>query len=82
MGRNFIAEYLENIISVCFTIETDGEKTKIGIGEPLFNIKINKPIKKTELLTSTSLALGEAYMRGDIEVDKDLYYVLNLFLPF
>lgn len=37
------------------------------------------PAKK-ELLTSTSLALGEAYMRGDIEVDRDLYEVLDLFL--
>ena len=32
------------------------------------------------LLTNTSLALGEAYMRGDIEVDGDLYEVLDLFL--
>lgn len=80
MGGNFIAEYLGNIISVCFTVETEGEKIKIGNGEPLFNVTIKKPIKKTELITSTSLALGEAYMRGDIELDKDLYYVLNLFL--
>ncbi len=80
MKENFLADYLSKFISVCFTIETNGEKTKIGDGEPCFNVKINKPLKKTELLTSTSLALGEAYMRGDIELDKDLYYVLNLFL--
>ncbi len=80
MKENFLADYLSKFISVCFTIENDGNKTKIGEGEPCFNIKLNAPLKKTELLTSTSLALGEAYMRGDIELDKDLYYVLNLFL--
>lgn len=31
-------------------------------------------------MTSTSLALGEAYMRGELEVDRDLYEVLDLFL--
>lgn len=33
-----------------------------------------------ELMTSTSLALGEAYMKGDIEIHGDLYETLNLFL--
>lgn len=31
-------------------------------------------------MTSTSLALGEAYMRKDIDVDKDLFEVLDAFL--
>ena len=31
-------------------------------------------------MISTSLALGEAYMRGDLELDRDLYEVLDLFL--
>ena len=80
MKENFLADYLSKFITVCFTVESEGKKTHIGKGEPLFNVKFNNPIKKTELITSTSLALGEAYMRGDIELDKDLYYVLNLFL--
>lgn len=80
MKENFLADYLSKFITVCFTVESEGKKTQIGKGEPLFNVKFNNPIKKTELVTSTSLALGEAYMRGDIELDKDLYYVLNLFL--
>lgn len=80
MKENFLADYLSKFITVCFTVESEDKKTQIGKGEPLFNVKFNNPIKKTELITSTSLALGEAYMRGDIELDKDLYYVLNLFL--
>ena len=37
-------------------------------------------IPLTELMTSTSLALGEAYMNGDLEVEGDLYEALNHFL--
>lgn len=31
-------------------------------------------------MTSTSLALGEAYMDGDLEIEGDLYYALDHFL--
>jgi len=80
MKDSFLADYLSKIIDVCFTLEENGEKTKFGKDDPLFNVTLKNPISKTELVTSTTLALGEAYMRGDIEVDKDLYYVLDLFL--
>ena len=33
-----------------------------------------------ELLTSTSIALGEAYMDGKLEIEGDLYHALNMFL--
>lgn len=77
---NLLVNYLENIIPVSFAVIQDGEEKRIGSGEPEFTITVNKMPSAQEFLTSTSLALGEAYMRGDIEVDKDLYYVLNLFL--
>ena len=57
MKENFLADYLSKFISVCFTIESDGSKTKIGDGEPCFNVKINNPLKKTELLTAHLLPL-------------------------
>jgi cyclopropane-fatty-acyl-phospholipid synthase len=80
MFDNFIIEYLSNIIPVAFNLQIEDETRKVGNGDVEFTISIKKPISKTELLTSTSLALGEAYMRGEIEVDKDLYEVLNLFM--
>ncbi|BCJ95899.1 cyclopropane-fatty-acyl-phospholipid synthase [Anaerocolumna cellulosilytica] len=80
MFDNFFIEYLSNIIPVAFNLQIEDETRKVGNGEAEFTIMIKKPISKTELLTSTSLALGEAYMRGEIDVDKDLYEVLNLFL--
>ena len=76
----FLTNYLTNIITVSFEIESKGEVTKVGEGEPQFRVFINKDISKTELMTSTSLALGEAYMRKDIDVDKDLFDVLDSFL--
>ncbi len=76
----FLTNYLTNIIPVSFEIESKGEVTKVGEGEPQFRVFINKDISKTELMTSTSLALGEAYMRKDIDVDKDLFDVLDSFL--
>lgn len=80
MFDKFFVDYMANIIPVSFNLKFKNETTKIGKGEPLFTVTLRNPIPKSELLTSTSLALGEAYMRGDIEVDKDLYEVLNLFL--
>ncbi len=77
---NLLINYLENIIPISFAVLQDGEEKRIGSGEPAFTVTVNKMPSAQEFLTSTSLALGEAFMRGDIEVDKDLYYVLNLFL--
>lgn len=62
--NKFIAEYLENIIPVDFRLEIGEEIHFIG-NKPLFSVKLNKNIDKSKLITSTSLALGEAYMKGD-----------------
>lgn len=78
--NQFLVKYLSNIIPVPFCIQFSDKKECIGEGEPMFTVSIHKELSKSELLKSTSLALGEAYIRKDIEVDKDLYEVLNLFL--
>ncbi len=80
MFDKFFMDYMSNIIPVAFNLQSENEIKKMGNGEPNFTVILKKPISKSDLVTSTSLALGEAYMRGDIEVDKDLYEVLNLFL--
>nr|WP_275298508.1 cyclopropane-fatty-acyl-phospholipid synthase family protein [Clostridium sp. YIM B02555] len=58
----------------------NNEEYVIGEGTPQFEITVKNEISKTELLKSTSIALGEAYMRGDIEIQGDLFQVLDLFL--
>ena len=72
---------LKNFDSVPFTVEFwDHEIFSVGQGEPKFKVYINGPISKKDLVTSTSLALGEAYMDKTIEIEGDLYEALNAIL--
>lgn len=77
---SYISQYLKELIPVSFELETAEEFQMIGTGPAEFKVTLKRPLPKTELLRSTSLALGEAYMRGDIELDRDLFEVLDLFL--
>lgn len=77
---SYISQYLKDLIPVAFELETAEEFQVIGTGPAQFKVKLKKELPRRELMRSTSLALGEAYMRGDIELDKDLYEVLDLFM--
>lgn len=77
---SFVTSYLSNIIPCTFALNMENDRRVIGEGEPEFTVTLKKPLKKSDLLTSTSLALGEEYMKGGIEVDRDLYEVLDKFL--
>ncbi len=72
--------FMSKFDSVPFKMTIGGEEHIIGSGEPLFSVKINKTPAVKDLLVSTSLALGEAYMNKDIEIEGDLYEVLESFL--
>jgi len=50
-----------------FQIVMNGETHLIGEGNPTFKVIFHKIPNVSEMLTSTSIALGEAYMHGDIE---------------
>lgn len=80
LKQQFLADYLEHIIPVSFLLSSEGEIIKLGKDAPRFTVTLNHELDKKELLASTSLALGEAYMRGDLEVDKDLFEVLDAFM--
>ena len=77
---NFLVHYLRRFDRDCFTVRLHDKTYTIGEGQPLFNIIINKDIPKKELLASTSLALGEAYMRKDVEIEGDLFTALRCLL--
>lgn len=81
----FMSRFDEN----AFQIRMGGKKYQIGTGRPGFTVEMNRIPTLAELMTSTSLALGEAYMNGDIEIvsmsktdesGKLLYHALNQFL--
>ncbi|WRR94656.1 cyclopropane-fatty-acyl-phospholipid synthase family protein [Sinanaerobacter sp. ZZT-01] len=79
--HDFLKKYLSKFDQNPFLVNLkDGESFIIGEGEPKFEILLNEPIPKSDLLCSTSLALGEAYMRGDLQIKGDLYKTLNYFL--
>ena len=72
--------FLRKFTDYPFKVVLDGKEYLIGEGKPEFTVHFKKPIPKTTLLTGTSLALGEAYMDGDLEIEGDLYYALDHFL--
>lgn len=75
-----IKNYFKNNNSVPFkVIFKDGKELNIDKGEPKFVIKVNGSIDKKLLFTSTSLALGEAYMDKVLDMEAgDLYDVLDI----
>lgn len=79
-GKNYVAKYLRDLIPVTFELETAEEFHVVGSGPVQFRVKLKKDIPRRDLLRSTSLALGEAYMHGDLELNRDLYEVLDLFI--
>lgn len=63
-----------------FLIRFKGEEYLIGEGEPRFCVVFHEIPSVQELITSTSIALGEGYMNGTIEISGSLYEALHCFL--
>lgn len=80
LEENVLISFLKKFDEYPFLVKFEGKEYKIGEGVPAFVVKLHKPIPLGELLTSTSLALGEAYMNKDLEIEGDLYYALDHFL--
>ncbi len=75
-----MVQFLGKFTDYPFLIKFKDSEYPIGEGEPTFTVHFKKAIPLTKLLTSTSLALGEAYMDGDLEIEGDLYNALDHFL--
>lgn len=78
--ENVLISFLKKFDEYPFAVEISGKEYLIGTGAPLFKVKLHKDIPLSALTTSTSLALGEAYMDGDLEIEGDLYFALDHFL--
>lgn len=72
----FLSKFTENP----FLVRFKDKEYPIGKGTPSFTVDFKKKIPVSKMITSTSLALGEAYMEGDLDIEGDLYQALNLFL--
>lgn len=73
---NFLEKFDDNPFMVKFM----GREYMIGQGQPTFTVEFKKAIPISKLLESTSIALGEAYMDGDLVIEGDLYHALNMFM--
>ena len=81
LEKTFLKSFLKNFEEESFIVNLwDGEKVIVGEGEPQFTINIKNPLKKKDLINSTSLAFGEAYMNGNVEFEGDLYTILDVIL--
>lgn len=75
-----MVHFLNRFTDYPFLVRWEGHEEKVGHGNPMFAVNIKKKIPVKELTESTSLALGEAYMKGKLGVEGDLYEVLDHFL--
>lgn len=60
----------------------DGEEFQIGSSPSEFKVILKEPIHTMDFLKSYTLALGEAYVNGQLEIDGDLYEALNHILKY
>jgi len=75
-----MVQFLSKFDEHPFLIKFADHEYLIGEGEPAFVVNFKRAIPVSELLTSTSIALGEAYMNGDLDIEGDLYGALDDFL--
>lgn len=73
INKNIVKSIAEHLSDRPFDLEYwDGEIIKYGEGEHEFKLIIKNFPSKKELLADPSVALGEAYMKGDIDIEGDL----------
>lgn len=80
MPDHVLVSFLKKFDRYPFCVKSNQEEYRIGEGEPEFTVNFKRPVSLQALMTSTSLALGEAYMDGSLEIEGDLYHALNRFL--
>lgn len=73
-------QFLSRFDEQPFQIKFKNNSYQIGQGEPAFTVHFKKAIPVSELWNSTSIALGEAYMDGDLDIEGNLYDALDHFL--
>lgn len=73
-------QFLKRFDQYPFLVKLRGKEYRIGEGNPVFTVNVKKPVPLMALKNSTSLALGEAYMDGALDIEGDLYGALDYFL--
>ena len=78
MDKAIVKKFCKNLSDMPFTLKLwDGEEINYGEGDPKFKVIINEFPSKKELLADSSIALGEAYMDGKIELEGNLQEIFE-----
>lgn len=78
IDKAFYHNIMKNMFSdPCEVKFWDGEIRKYGDGEVLFRITFNEPLDKSQIINDPSIAFGEGYMFGKIEIDGNLQKVIE-----
>ncbi len=80
MADKQFVKFMSKFDECPFEMEVNGEKYEIGNGSPRFSVVFHHMPAVKDMVTSTSIALGEAYMDGELEIKGNLYEALNSFL--
>ena len=75
-----IITYLQRFNQYPFEVRLHGTSYLIGAGHPVFTVSMKEDINTRDLMTSTSLALGEAYIKGTLDIEGDLFQALDHFM--
>ena len=75
-----MVQFLSKFDEQPFLIKFMDSEYKVGEGDPAFTVHFKKAIPVADLLNSTSIALGEAYMDGNLDIEGNLYEALDHFL--
>lgn len=77
---NFAVSHLKSVWQgPAFTLRVNGATETIGQGEVKATVTVKKPSLMNRILVNPSLAIGEAYMDGDLQVEGDLMSLLEGF---
>lgn len=83
MQKSSIKELIAKFKGIDFTLEFwDGECIQVGDHTPKFKVILKEPIHTLDFIKSYTLAFGEAYMKGTLEIEGDLYEALDAILQY
>jgi len=78
VDKIFYKNLFKNLFSDPCSVEFwDGDVEKFGKDDPKFQIILREPIPKMEIISDPSLAFGEAYMHGRIEIKGNIREVID-----
>ena len=69
--KNFFKKYLKIFSDPVQITLWNGETIQYG-EEPQFHVTFHKPLSKRDFAKDPSIAFGETYMNGDLEIEGNL----------